>query len=106
MAPMRVPRLVWQRKHNVAALTVSFGGRIWETREAGDLILGYNAAGRLAKVVILDARSLLGPQATMVEALERVIAVLLRAGEVRQAELDVLSSALERARSLEAQPAR
>jgi hypothetical protein len=72
MAAMRIPRLTWQARHNVAALTVSFGAKIWETREAGDLILGYNATGRLAKVVVLDACALLGPQATLSEALEEV----------------------------------
>lgn len=94
---MRVPRLVWNRRHNVAALNVSYSRRIWHTREAGDLILGYNATGRLARVVILDAKRLLPANASVRDALLTVTAALLRAGEVRQADLDVLRSALERA---------
>jgi hypothetical protein len=93
---MRIPRLVWNRRHNVAALTVSYGRRVWHTREVGDLILGYNAAGRLSRIVLLDPRKLLSPDATASEAIERVTEVLLRGGDVRQAELDVLRSALER----------
>jgi hypothetical protein len=93
---MRIPRLVWNRRHNVAALTVSYGRRVWHTREVGDLILGYNAAGRLSRVVLLDPRGILPADATAAEAIECVTEVLLRTGGVRQAELDVLRSALER----------
>ena len=94
---MRVPRLVWNRRHNIAALTVSYSRRIWHTREAADLILGYNATGRLARVVILDPHRLLPPDASVRDAIVGVTATLLRAGEVRQADLDVLRSALDRA---------
>ena len=94
---MQIPHLVWNRRHNVAALTVSYGRRVWHTREVGDLILGYNAAGRLSRVVLLDPRTLLPSDATAADAIERVTEVLLRAGGVRQAELDVLRSALDRA---------
>ena len=94
---MRIPRLVWNRRHNVAALTVSYGRRVWHTREVGDLILGYNAAGRLSRVVLLDPKRMLPPDATAADAIARVTETLLRAGGVRQAEVDVLRSALDRA---------
>lgn len=94
---MRIPRLVWNRRHNVAALTVSYGRRVWQTREVGDMILGFNAAGRLSRVVMLDPRSLLPADASAADAIASVTEALLRAGGVRQAELDVLRSALERA---------
>ncbi len=98
---MRVPRLVWNGRHNVAALTVSYSRRIWHTREAGDLILGYNATGRLARVVILDPRRLLPRGATVRDAIMRVTTALLREGEARQPDLDVLRSALERCEPME-----
>jgi hypothetical protein len=94
---MRIPRLVWNRRHNIAALTVSYGRRIWHTREADGLILGYNAAGRLSRVVILDPRTMLRPNATTREVVQAVTALLLCAGDARQTDLDVLHSALERA---------
>lgn len=94
---MRIPRLVWNRRHNVAAITVSYGRRVWHTQEIGDLILGYNAAGRLSRVVLLDPKRMLAPDATVAQAIACVTEVLLRAGGVRQAELDVLRSALDRA---------
>jgi hypothetical protein len=90
---------VWSRRHNIAALTVSYSRRIWHTREAGDLILGYNATGRLARVVILDPQGLLPQDATVSDAIIRVTTVLLRHAEVRQTDLDVLRSALERAQA-------
>lgn len=93
---MRIPQLTWNRRHNIAALTVSFGRRIWQTREASGLILGYNATGRLMRVVILDPSTLLPKEATVREAIMCVTAALLRAGEARQLDLDVLRSALER----------
>jgi len=96
---MRIPRLVWNRRHNIAALTVSYSRRIWHTREAGGLVLGYNATGRLARVVVLDPQRLLPTDATVADAIVRVTTQLLRIGEVRQPDLDVLRSALERARS-------
>lgn len=94
---MRIPRMVWNRRHNVAAITLSYGRRVWHTREVGDMILGYNAAGRLSRVVLLDPRSTLAPDASLAEAIEVATQKLLRAGGVRQPELDVLRSALERA---------
>ena len=94
---MRIPTLTWDRRHNVAVITVSFGNRIWHTREIGDCILGYNAAGRLARVVVLDPRRMLPPAATVREALGHVTQLLMRTDELRQPELDVLESALERA---------
>jgi hypothetical protein len=93
---MQIPHLVWNRRHNVAALTVSYGRRVWHTREVGDLILGYNAAGRLSRVVLLDPGTLLPDDATAADAIERVTEVLVRSRAVRQAELDVLRSALDR----------
>ena len=94
---MRIPRLMWNRRHNIAALTVSYSRRIWHTREVDDLILGYNATGRLARVVILDPRRQLPPDADVRKAITAVLKTLLRAGDVRPEELDVLRSALERA---------
>jgi len=94
---MRIPALVWDRRHNVAVLTVSFGNRIWHTREIGDFILGYNAAGRLARVVVLDPRRTLPPGASVGQALGHVTQLLMRTDELRQPELDVLESALDRA---------
>ncbi|MGH2759833.1 MAG: hypothetical protein ACRDKJ_09760 [Actinomycetota bacterium] len=96
---MRIPRLMWNRRHNIAALTVSYSKRIWHTREVGELILGYNATGRLARVVILDPRRLFPPGADVRVAVTTVVSALLRAGDVRPADLDVLRSALERATS-------
>lgn len=97
---MKIPKLVWNRRHNIAVLTVSYGRRVWHTREVEDLILGYNAAARLSRVVMLDPRNLLPQSASASDALVRVTEILLRAGEVRQADLDVLRSALERATAL------
>jgi hypothetical protein len=94
---MRIPSLVWDRRHNVAAITVSFGNRIWHTREIGDFILGYNAAGRLARVVVLDPKRTLPAGAGVGQALARVTQLLMRTDELRQPELDVLESALDRA---------
>jgi len=94
---MRIPTLVWDRAHNVAVLTVSFGARVWHTREIGDFILGYNAAGRLARVVVLDPRRMLPPNAGVAQALGHVTQLLMRTDELRQSELDVLESALNRA---------
>jgi hypothetical protein len=94
---MKIPALVWNRRHNVAALTVSYGRRVWHTREVDDMILGFNAAGRLSRVVMLDPRRMLPADASTADAIVRVIEALLRAGAVRQAELDVLRSALDRA---------
>jgi hypothetical protein len=94
---MRLPYLVWNKKHNIAALTISYGRRIWHTREVSDLILGYNAAGRLTRVVMLDPKHRLSANADVREAIVRVTAVLVASGDAREAELNVLRSALERA---------
>lgn len=93
---MRIPRLVWDRRHNVAALTVSYAPRIWHTCEIDDLILGYNATGRLARVVVLDPRRMLPARATPADALGVVIDALTRSGHMRTADRDVLLSALDR----------
>ena len=98
---MRIPTLAWDRRHNVAVITVSFGNRIWHTREIGDFILGYNAAGRLARVVVLDPRRTLPGDATVAEALGHVTQLLMRTDELRQPELDVLESALARAEAMQ-----
>ena len=103
---MRIPSLVWDRRHNVAVLTVSFGNRIWHTREIGDFILGYNAAGRLARVVVLDPRRALPPGASVAQAVGHVTQLLMRTDELRQTELDVLESALDRAELDEPPPLR
>lgn len=95
----RVPRLIWNRRDNVASLTVSFAQSLWHRREVGDdVILAYNATGRLARVVLLDPRSVLPPGAGVGEALEHVTALLIRQAQIRQEDLDVLSSALDRAK--------
>lgn len=94
---MKIPRLIWSRRHNIARLTVSYGERIWHTREVGDLILGYNATGRLSRIVLLDPRSMLPVDASAADAIEIVTEFLLRRSAVRQNELDVLRSALDRA---------
>lgn len=96
---IRVPAMVWDRRQDVAKLTLSFAGRIWHRREVGDdIVLGYNATGRLAKVVILGASTILPEGAGEREALEAVTAALLRRARIRQADLDVLRSAIDRAR--------
>lgn len=93
----RIPQLFWDKRHNVASLSVSYAGRIWHRREVGDdMVLGFNATGRLARVVILDPAGLLPDDADERRALEIVTATLLRRAGVRQAELDVLVSALDR----------
>lgn len=94
---MKIPRMVWDRRHNVASVSVSFARRIWHTREVADMILGYNAAGRLARVVLLNPRRTIPRRATTADAIAYVIATLLRAGQLRQADLEVLQSALQRA---------
>lgn len=94
---MRVPALTWKRRANVAALTVSFG-RVWETREAtDDLLLGYNAVGRLARVTVLDAARLLPADGNLAGALTAVLQALQGCGQARADDLDVLRSAFERA---------
>lgn len=94
---MRIPRMVWDRRHNIASINVSYARRIWHTREVDDLILGYNAAGRLARVVLLNPRRTLPRRATICDALSLVIHKLLRSGRLRQTDLEVLQSALARA---------
>ncbi|HVL82341.1 MAG TPA: hypothetical protein VM840_12205 [Actinomycetota bacterium] len=84
------------RKHRVAALTVSYG-RIWHTREVGDLILGYNAAGRLARVVFLDPLALLPRDPTVRHAVEASLSALSAEESVSNADIEVLQSALSRA---------
>lgn len=93
---MRIPKLVLMRRHNVAALTVSFG-RIWNTRETGDLILGYNACGRLARVVFLDPRAALPVAPSERDAVRIAMAILASSGHAESTDLDVLESALRRA---------
>src|SRR5436309_1982585 len=93
---MRVPGLRWDRRHNVATLTVSFcRGRIWDTRDIGELILGYNAAGRLARVVFLDPRRAFPPDATEQDACDAALRLLGNAAPAR--DLDVIRSARRRA---------
>jgi hypothetical protein len=101
---MNIPSLRWNKRHNVAALTVSYGRRVWQTREVGDIILGFNAAGRLSRVVLLDPRRMLPDDASAADSIVCVTEALLRAGGVRQAELEVLRSALERASAAPARP--
>lgn len=93
---MRVPSLVWMRRHNVASLTVSFG-RIWHTADAGDsLILGYNATGRLARVVFLNPAQVLSGEAGPRQALEAALHLMRGCEGVRPADLEVVLSALGR----------
>lgn len=93
---MRVPELHWDRRHNVARLTVSYANRIWHRREVGDVVLGYNATGRLARIVVLDPARLLPEAATEADAIIAIRDAL--DGALRPADLAVLRSALERAR--------
>lgn len=94
--------MVWNRKHNIATITVSFAHRIWSADEpCPDVILGYNAVGRLSRVVLLDPRTLLPPDASERRALECVLAHLLRRRAIRQPDVDVLRSALDRAAARE-----
>lgn len=92
---MRIPHMAWDRRHDVAALTVSFANRIWHRREVADLILGYNATGRLARIVVLDASRWFPPDAGPPEALSAVRSIM--AGRVRAEDLAVVESAIERA---------
>jgi hypothetical protein len=98
---VRIPKLVLNRRHNVASLTISFAHRIWSTRDVGDVILGYNATGRLARIVLLDPNRMLPSDATAAVAIEHVTALLLRRRAIKQAELAVLRSALDRAAAQE-----
>jgi hypothetical protein len=87
----------WDRRHNVARIDVSYAPRIWHRREIGDdLILGYNAAGRLARIVVRDPARLLPDARSERDALTAVHDML--DGRVRPADLDVVRSALGRAR--------
>lgn len=91
---MRVPNMRWNRRHNLATLTVSFG-RIWHRTELlDDLVLGYNATGRLARILVLDPGRLLPPGADERAALEAVRR--LCDGRARPADLDVIDSAIAR----------
>lgn len=92
---MRIPRLRWNRTHNLLTITVSFG-RVWHRVPVGDaLVLGYNATGRLARILVLDPAALLPADAD-----ERVALATVRtlcAGSLRVEDLAVLDSAIERA---------
>lgn len=101
---MQIPRFVWNRRHNVASFTVSYSHRLWNTRDGGDLILGYNATGRLARVVVLDADAILPADANLHEGLLCVTDVLVRRRLVDQNDLDVLRSAIDRAAARPATP--
>ena len=92
---MRVPHLVVMRRHSVAALTVSFG-RIWHTCDVDDLILGYNACGRLARVVFLDPRRALPSTPEVADAVRAALSILSAYQDARPEDLDVLRSALRR----------
>jgi hypothetical protein len=94
---MKIPRFTWKRRHNIAVIHVSYSPRVWQTRNVGDLVLGYSATGRLARVILLDPKRMLPDDAEVADAIGCVIVELLRAGAVRQAELDVLRSAMDRA---------
>lgn len=102
---MRVPQLLWDRRHNVAVLHVSFSGRIWGRREVGDLVLAYNALGRLARVVFLDPGRALRPDAVEGDAIRAAIDLIAGDRDARDADLDVLRSALARAGRREAERA-
>lgn len=93
---MRIPHLVVMQRQSVAALTVSFG-RIWQTIDVGDLILGYNACGRLARVVFLDPRRSLPIAPQPADAVRAALSALTRDAHSRADDLEVLRSALRRA---------
>lgn len=101
---MKIPNFTWKRRHNIAVLNVSFSGRIWRSRETEDMILGYNAMDRLCRVILLDPRSQLPCDADIREVIETVMAGLLRSASIRQEELDVLVSALARAKREQGRP--
>jgi hypothetical protein len=94
---MKIPRFIWKRRHNIAVIHVSYSPKVWQTRSAGDLVLGYSATGRLCRVIMLDPKRMLPADAQTADAIACVIVELLRMGAVRQVELDVLRSAFERA---------
>ena len=93
---MRVPKLVRMRRHNIAVLTVSFG-RVGHTRDHGDLICGYNAVGRLSRVVFLDPRRELADDSREDDAIRAAIDRLRCDPDARPDDVDVLQSALRRA---------
>lgn len=94
---MRVPGFVWNRRHNLATITVSFARRVWDTVDHGELILGYAATGRLAKVILLDPNHRLAPGSCCADAIAVAIRLLEAAPDRHAADLDVLRSALDRA---------
>lgn len=94
---MNVPHFRWSRRHNLAVLTVSYSPRTWTTREAAGMLLQYSAAGRLARIVVLDPNALFPVGTGVRDALMRVTVALLREGACRQPDLDVLRSAISRA---------
>jgi hypothetical protein len=96
---MRVPHLVWNRRQNVAAVVVSFGKRTWDRVDLGEVILGFNAAGRLTKVIIPDAGKVLRPDAGLEDTLMTVLGVLAADSGRFDREEQVLRSALDRARA-------
>lgn len=94
----RIPSLEWSRRHNVAAVWVSFSRTLWDPRDVEhDVTLGYNAAGRLARVLLRDARAILPPRATVAQALACVLGLLAVNPAVPARDVEVLASALARA---------
>lgn len=95
-----VPSLRWNRRENIAQLCVSFAGTLWDAREIEDppMLLQYSAAGRLARIVLLDPRSTLPAGADLVEALDTVLCALVR-NRAPVRDLEVVRSARERAYS-------
>jgi hypothetical protein len=96
---MRIPGLHWDKRHNVAVLTVSYSHRVWNRREIGDILLGYSAPGRLCRVVLLNAADLVSDDDSLPDVISRVMDRLRRTGGLQHSDLAVLRSALNRARS-------
>lgn len=94
---MRIPAFRWDHRHNVATVWVSFANRIWHSVDVGDVVLGYAATGRLARVLFLDPRASLPPVSTEADAIVAVLDVLRAEPGTRVQDLEVLESALARA---------
>lgn len=95
-----IPWLHWNRRHNLASIWVSFAGTLWDHRELEDagVLLGYSATGRLARVLLLDPRRLLPPAATVHDALVVALGLLEGRPDVARRDVEVVRSALGRAR--------
>src|SRR5687768_15604746 len=93
-----VPSLRWNRRENVAVLRVSFARRIWDVVEAGNLVLGRSAAGRLAQIVFLDPNAALPRGARVADAARAALRALAESPHLRPGDVEILLAITRRIR--------